>query len=368
MLLLERKETAAALHTTTINNKCKEEEGSPTSSMAAPPSSESNHGPLPSPGTPISILEFAELSSSEQKQWLNSTKTSATTRSKKRSSYNNTGTKESHCSSELHILASSFLDSSTASVGSSNETDCSLSSVSSAASLFEDEGETCGSARSSKSVQRSIFAPYWEKQAGARSSFASLPEAEEKDENPSRSTALVLPTSTTSQEQATTTTSPPPCPRRSIFGLDAQSPQVKSKRRVLEIASLAPRFVHITEQLVLTSTTHKKKARSASALLDRPKKASSILRSKEEEEGEPRRQRRHSFSVTFDSKVDVVLFNDPPALCQSSPWWLRLVGGGGSTSTSGDEEDAPLKGRSRRRSYTSSKKTSYPLLPGGDSF
>jgi hypothetical protein len=378
--LLERKETAS--------HHIVEESSRGSWPSSIPPSSTAKRGPsLPSPGTPISILEFAKLPPSEQKKWQEGRSTSSPTSSSKKKknthqhehSYNNSK-KDGDCSSErLHLPASSSLDS-ISSVGSSNKTEetDSLSSVSSSraneqqdenSSATSFESETyCDHGGNNKSAhhKRSIFARYWAKQTGTRQPSSSSSHSE--DEHTTASTT----------QSAAESSSPlsPPLPRRSIFGLETQSPQVKSKS-ILEIPTLAPRFVYVdpAEQrssTVLYTTNKNKKARSTSALLDPPK--ASILKSnnKGAEHCSPR-QRRHSFSVTFDSKVDVVLFNDPPAPYQeSSPWWLRLVlGGRGGSTSSADEDEIHQNARyqSRRPATTSSNKkaTARPLL-SWDSF
>lgn len=400
LLFQPRETTSLRIVLQSTGGKDGESSGDSSSPPAVAPTAP--RYPLPSPGTPISISQFADLTPVEQKQWLAAGSAGSSKKSNKKkviefyNDNNNCPTQldgDDCCFSELRLPASSSLDSmSSAGSSSTNKTDetDSLTSVGSSSSRAADEEDeqdhhhsaitttfnktvssntTTTKAKKNAAPKRSIFAPYWAKagQGGAQEERSK----ESSDYGKKISTESNSERSDATAAQQTVPASPPTgavlhpsspssAARRSIFGLQTQSPRVRSRstnKNICEIDTLAPRFVYVPARPKALSPIAPKKARSASALLDRPK--TSILRSTSQERGDgggPSRQRCHSFSVTFDSKVDVVLFSDPPSAYQSSPWWLRLVGGGGSTSCSTSEDEDS----STRAHRTISSKSRHP--------
>ncbi len=228
---------------------------------------------LPPYDTPISIFDFVELSRGEQNKWLE-------TSCGKNNGDSKTGDISVYCSS--------------ASSGSSDKTE----EIDSISSLSSRSTDLCADGMQ----RRSIFAPYWAK-IGQEERSATLSVQDN------------MPTSTDSKK----------APRRSVIGCPISLPAATREQRVVA-ASLPQLEVAIAPLLSErpSSLLPSRRASSTSAM--------SILKKRESQPG--RHKRSNSFSVTFDSTVNVVLvFEDTPTFrtTRTSPWWVRLLAAAGTT-------------------------------------
>jgi len=252
--------------------------------------------PLPPPGTPISILDFAEMTPEEQKVWLQGGE-----KGKDMSSSSDANAQEKRAGSSC---SHESVRKQTAKCGSASpeEDNESLLPALDDSSVSEESEETnsVSSSASSSSQRsddaliekRSIFAPYW----GQQSSSSSFDE-ERKEDNSSRSKKQV--------------------PRRVTAFPRPPSP-VRSQSRFLSLPEeeLPPanKVMTLLEELSFSSN---------SSLLPSQKTRSmpSILRTPHSED-EPRPLRR-SQSVSFDARVDVIVYQELPPQGER-PWWLSL--------------------------------------------
>ncbi len=234
---------------------------------------------LPRYDTPISIFDFAELSRGEQKRWLEAS-------CGKNNGDSKTGDMALYCSSV-----------SSGSSEKTEETD-SISSVSSRSSDLCTDGIQ----------RRSIFAPYWAK-IGQEERSATLSVQDNMPRSPDSKMEHRVPAA----------------PRRSVIGCQISLTAATRVQRVVPPA-LPPLEVVIATLLPERPSflLPHRRASSTSAM--------SILKKKESQQG--RHKRSNSFSVTFDSKVNVVLvFDDTPTFrtTRTSPWWVRWLAAAGTT-------------------------------------
>lgn len=251
---------------------------------------------LPPSGTPLSIFEFAALSSEQQKQWLDASgdMKHSTARRKARTNV---------------VLPLSHNDTSSEQSCKTDETD-SLSS-SCCPTLVQ---------------KRSIFAPYW-----AKTRERPVENQDACTPGNTRTTVQIL-------KEASQKSMIPPQPQdtmrndRSCKGRGEKEQPCLRQRLLQDETSVAA----LSEQTPLL--TPKRRAVSTSAI--------SILKNKgdggrqQEQEGGGRRRRSSSFSVSFDSKVNVVLvFQDKPPYQtrRIPPWWASgwLSAGMGMTDIEG---------------------------------
>jgi len=335
---------------------------------------------LPAPGSPISILEFSELSPSQQKQWMEG---NPLTESEDDVDHPPPSSPKQHPSVVLnnekkspkrslvhhhhhHHLPKGFvsieridLSQDTGSSGHTSETE-SLSSLDedgSAATTSTTGEESSNGMTTSSRTQRAIFAPYWAStgqqplqfslQEGKLSSSLSSgsidaertktyqedhhhqDESQECEPIAAGSTNTSSSNIHTQHDTAPATAGslllPGGSQRRSIFGFHQEAAAAAAATGGESTTFDATPAVPFELSLLSVpdwplSLLPNRKVRSASELV--PPSSSSILKRDDGKTGP--RQRRHSFSVTFDSKIDVVVFQDPPSY-QEGPWWVRLV-------------------------------------------
>jgi hypothetical protein len=162
---------------------------------------------------------------------------------------------------------------------------------SSVPSLQHEEGAT--------PKKRFVFAQYWEK------------TGEQPIQLKRRSYSLPAPNSRTNQEHVETYKKPR---WPAYIESDDHAPKRSPERRSI-FGNQGPRISY-SERSVQLRVPPTRKARSASALLDRPP---SILR----KDCNSRPRRHSSSSVSFDDKIDVVLFQ-PPLEHWSNGDWSKL--------------------------------------------
>jgi hypothetical protein len=272
---------------------------------------------LPPSGTPLSIFQFAGLSSEQQKQWLEACGDMK--------SNNNSKTTQRKARAKVLVQPLPGNDAGGEQSCKSDETD-SITSFTSSRS---------GDQQCQIGVQkRSIFAPYWAKTVER--------PAQQNDHDQDTSTPVKTAKRTVveilSEASQKSMIIPPLHTSTTMSDRCAGDNSLRPRLHQDET-----RIATLLEQPPPPPLMSQRRAVSTSAI-------SSILKKKEEEgggrdgdvqqqeqgEGGRRRRRSSSFSVSFDSKVNVVLvFQDKPPYQtrRIPPWWARgWLSGMGSTT------------------------------------
>lgn len=264
---------------------------------------------LPQAGTPLSIFEFAGLSSEQQKQWLEASGSCDVKQ--------NT-TPQRSAKSKVLVLPSCRNVASCEQSLKTDETDTdeSVTSLSSRSGGDQESSQSC----TSGVQKRSIFAPYWAKTSGK-----VLQDGQDHVQHEDQDSAMVQILKQASQKSMV----PPPLSHHSDFGPRTSCGQDKHiialpRLQQSDTTSIATLPKHPSPLL-----TPQRRAVSTSAI--------SILKKKgdgQKVQEQPRR-RSSSFSVSFDSRVNVVLvFQDKPpyqTTRRMPPWWARFLSGTGGT-------------------------------------
>jgi len=287
-----------------------------------------NQTTLPPAGTPLSIFEFAGLSPVQQKQWLEACSDTK----------QNTTTQRNKATSATMVLPLSRNDVSTTSC--EQQESCKTDDTDSITSLSSNRSD----AQCPNGVQkRSIFAPYWAKTGERTGEEKNIHDpdvvscaAPAPGNNNRITVAQIL------EEASQISMIPPPhhhlsttsCTRstnmigRGCCWGDQHIPRPAAPRLLHQQEQDEARIATLSEQPPML--TPQRRVVSTSAI--------SILKNKQgdknqQEQGEGRRRRSSSFSVSFDSKVNVVLvFQDKPPYHtrRIPPWWARWLPGTGT--------------------------------------